>query len=273
MPHVPRSDAPGGGPDATTRPRGPRSRPPRPVPPRPGATPCCPCCRGGGQDRCRAARRRSRPARGGARLLRTPWTAGGRCHPRRGARRSAAAARGDRRTRRGRAAAAPCAAWWAPQARMLDRTVCPVLVTAEYGGVPDPCALLETVRRVRREGGDPRLLVLSVADDPTATVPPPEAVHETVGGRCGGRPAPGERRVAAGHPASPAAHRRTAPGRARGPAMPVSRPGQGTGQVVFGTGACREGRSGGPEALQGVASAAHGACCRAACGVCGRMEA
>ncbi len=47
-------------------------------------------------------------------------------------------------------------------------------------GVPDPYAFLETVRRVRDKGGDPRLLVLSVADDPTATVAPPELLHETV---------------------------------------------------------------------------------------------
>jgi aspartate/methionine/tyrosine aminotransferase len=33
---------------------------------------------------------------------------------------------------------------------------------------------------VRTEGGDPRLLVLSVADDPTATVAPPEVLHECV---------------------------------------------------------------------------------------------
>jgi aspartate/methionine/tyrosine aminotransferase len=49
---------------------------------------------------------------------------------------------------------------------------------AECGGVPDPYALLETVRRVRAEGGHPRLLLLSVADDPTATVAPPELVRE-----------------------------------------------------------------------------------------------
>jgi aspartate/methionine/tyrosine aminotransferase len=55
-----------------------------------------------------------------------------------------------------------------------------VATPAECGGVPDPYALLETVRRVRAEGGDPRLLVLSVADDPTATVAPPEVLHETV---------------------------------------------------------------------------------------------
>ncbi|MFD6292741.1 aminotransferase class I/II-fold pyridoxal phosphate-dependent enzyme [Streptomyces sp. NPDC060205] len=74
----------------------------------------------------------------------------------------------------------PCAAWWTPQARLLGASVFPVSTPAECGGVPDPYALLETVRRVRAEGGDPRLLVLSVADDPAATVAPPELVHETI---------------------------------------------------------------------------------------------
>ncbi|MFE6281880.1 aminotransferase class I/II-fold pyridoxal phosphate-dependent enzyme [Streptomyces sp. NPDC057877] len=74
----------------------------------------------------------------------------------------------------------PCAAWWAPYARLLGRPVFHVATPAECGGVPDPYALLETVRRVRAEGGDPRLLVLSVADDPTGTVAPPELLHETV---------------------------------------------------------------------------------------------
>ncbi|MGW7382992.1 aminotransferase class I/II-fold pyridoxal phosphate-dependent enzyme [Streptomyces sp. NPDC054794] len=74
----------------------------------------------------------------------------------------------------------PCAAWWAPYARLLGRPSFHVPTPAESGGVPDPYALLETVRRVRAEGGDPRLLVLSVADDPTATVAPPELLHETV---------------------------------------------------------------------------------------------
>ncbi|MFH9657734.1 aminotransferase class I/II-fold pyridoxal phosphate-dependent enzyme [Streptomyces sp. NPDC017248] len=74
----------------------------------------------------------------------------------------------------------PCAAWWAPYARILGRPVYHVPTPPESGGVPDPYALLETVRRVRAEGGDPRLLVLSVADDPTAGVAPPELLHETV---------------------------------------------------------------------------------------------
>ncbi|MEU3292749.1 aminotransferase class I/II-fold pyridoxal phosphate-dependent enzyme [Streptomyces longwoodensis] len=74
----------------------------------------------------------------------------------------------------------PCAAWWTPYARALGRPVFHVATPAECGGVPDPYALLETVRRVRDEGGDPRLLVLSVADDPTATVAPPDVLHEAV---------------------------------------------------------------------------------------------
>ncbi|MEU2585583.1 aminotransferase class I/II-fold pyridoxal phosphate-dependent enzyme [Streptomyces avermitilis] len=74
----------------------------------------------------------------------------------------------------------PCAAWWAPQARALGRSVFHVATPAECGGLPDSYALLETVRRVRAEGGDPRLLVLAVADDPTATVAPPEVLHETI---------------------------------------------------------------------------------------------
>ncbi|MFI6207873.1 aminotransferase class I/II-fold pyridoxal phosphate-dependent enzyme [Streptomyces sp. NPDC051041] len=74
----------------------------------------------------------------------------------------------------------PCTAWWTPYARLLGRPVYHVATPVECGGVPDPYALLETVRRVRAEGGDPRLLVLSVADDPTATVAPPEFLHETV---------------------------------------------------------------------------------------------
>ncbi|MER7760429.1 pyridoxal phosphate-dependent aminotransferase [Streptomyces sp. NPDC097619] len=72
----------------------------------------------------------------------------------------------------------PCPAWWTPQIRVLGQRAHHVPTPAECGGVPDPYALLETVRRVRAEGGDPRVLVLSVADDPTATVAPPELLRE-----------------------------------------------------------------------------------------------
>ncbi|MEW1719955.1 aminotransferase class I/II-fold pyridoxal phosphate-dependent enzyme [Streptomyces sp. NPDC093109] len=73
----------------------------------------------------------------------------------------------------------PCPARWTPQARLLGRPAYHVPVSADAGGVPDPFALLETVRRVRAEGGAPRVLLLCPADDPTATVAPPELVRET----------------------------------------------------------------------------------------------
>ncbi|MEV8286424.1 aminotransferase class I/II-fold pyridoxal phosphate-dependent enzyme [Streptomyces niveus] len=72
----------------------------------------------------------------------------------------------------------PHPASWAPQARLLGRPFFQVPTPAECGGVPDLYALLETVRRVRAEGGTPRLLLLSIADDPTGTVAPPELLRE-----------------------------------------------------------------------------------------------
>ncbi|RDG30643.1 aminotransferase class I/II-fold pyridoxal phosphate-dependent enzyme, partial [Streptomyces corynorhini] len=72
----------------------------------------------------------------------------------------------------------PCPAWWTPQVRLLGRRAHHVPAPADAGGVPDPFALLETVRRVRAEGGAPGVLLLSPADDPTATVAPPELVRE-----------------------------------------------------------------------------------------------
>ena len=72
----------------------------------------------------------------------------------------------------------PCADWHLPQVRLLGRPAYPVPVPAECGGVPDSFALLETLRRARADGGDPRVLLLSVADDPTGTTAPPELLHE-----------------------------------------------------------------------------------------------
>ncbi|MCQ4083731.1 pyridoxal phosphate-dependent aminotransferase [Streptomyces sp. RB6PN25] len=72
----------------------------------------------------------------------------------------------------------PGPAWYEPQARLLGRTAHYTPTPSDCGGVPDPFALLETVRRARADGADPRLLVLSVADDPTGSVTPPELLHE-----------------------------------------------------------------------------------------------
>ncbi|WUH89954.1 aminotransferase class I/II-fold pyridoxal phosphate-dependent enzyme [Streptomyces sp. NBC_00433] len=75
--------------------------------------------------------------------------------------------------------ARPAPAWQAPVAALVDRPVHAVRSAPEGGGVPDPFALLETVRRARAAGADPRLLVLSAVDDPTGTVTAPELLHET----------------------------------------------------------------------------------------------
>lgn len=75
--------------------------------------------------------------------------------------------------------ARPAPAWQAPVAALLERPVHTVPSAPEGGGVPDPFALLEAVRRARAGGADPRLLVLSAADDPTGTVTAPELLHET----------------------------------------------------------------------------------------------
>jgi aspartate aminotransferase len=72
----------------------------------------------------------------------------------------------------------PGAAWHTGLVRLLGRHPLTVPTPAEGGGAPDPFALLEAVRRAREEGGDPRLLVMAGADDPTGTVTPPELLHE-----------------------------------------------------------------------------------------------
>ncbi|MCM2580199.1 aminotransferase class I/II-fold pyridoxal phosphate-dependent enzyme [Streptomyces meridianus] len=72
----------------------------------------------------------------------------------------------------------PCAPWYPSQARLLGLPAYHAPAPAECGGVPDPFAFLETVRRVRAEGGDPRVLLTAVVDDPTGTFAPPELMHE-----------------------------------------------------------------------------------------------
>ncbi|MFE1404085.1 pyridoxal phosphate-dependent aminotransferase [Streptomyces sp. NPDC058770] len=66
---------------------------------------------------------------------------------------------------------------YAPQARLFGRRVRPVAIPAEHGGVPDPDLLAETLRAARRAGSAPRLLVLTLPDNPTGTLAPPELVR------------------------------------------------------------------------------------------------
>lgn len=71
----------------------------------------------------------------------------------------------------------PSPSWYPGPARLLGRRVHLVPAPAECGGVPDPVALLEVLRRAPHDGR-PRLLPLSVPDDPTGTLAPPELLHE-----------------------------------------------------------------------------------------------
>ncbi|WP_314174344.1 aminotransferase class I/II-fold pyridoxal phosphate-dependent enzyme [Streptomyces winkii] len=74
----------------------------------------------------------------------------------------------------------PGEGWYTRSARLLGRRTQTVPVPAECGGVPDPVALRETVRRERTAGHEPRVLLLSVADDCTGTAVPPELLHEVI---------------------------------------------------------------------------------------------
>ncbi|MFJ2132592.1 pyridoxal phosphate-dependent aminotransferase [Streptomyces sp. NPDC087849] len=65
-----------------------------------------------------------------------------------------------------------------PQARLFGRRVHRVPVPEGYGGAPDPSALRESIRTARTGGSNPRLLVLTLPDNPTGTVPPPEAIRQ-----------------------------------------------------------------------------------------------
>ncbi|WP_367129074.1 pyridoxal phosphate-dependent aminotransferase [Saccharothrix sp. HUAS TT1] len=72
----------------------------------------------------------------------------------------------------------PCPAWntYAPQARLAGKTVIEVPIHPDYGGVPDPDVLREAVHTARRAGHDPRILILTLPDNPTGTLAPPELV-------------------------------------------------------------------------------------------------
>ncbi|MEU3572903.1 pyridoxal phosphate-dependent aminotransferase [Kitasatospora sp. NPDC036755] len=74
----------------------------------------------------------------------------------------------------------PAPAWnsYAPQARYAGKKVFGVPIPAECGGVPDPAALRERIRTARAAGDDPRILVLTLPDNPTGTLAPPALVRE-----------------------------------------------------------------------------------------------
>jgi aspartate aminotransferase len=71
----------------------------------------------------------------------------------------------------------PCWVTYPSQARFLRRRYHTIPVPAGYGGVPDPVSLRRAIGWARAEGGNPGLLVLTVPDNPTGTLAPPEAVR------------------------------------------------------------------------------------------------
>jgi aspartate aminotransferase len=72
----------------------------------------------------------------------------------------------------------PCWNSYAPQARLAGGTPIGVPIPAECGGVPAPEALRAAIRTARARGLDPRILVLTLPDNPTGTLAPPALVRE-----------------------------------------------------------------------------------------------
>jgi aspartate aminotransferase len=67
---------------------------------------------------------------------------------------------------------------YAAQAAMLGRRVISVPIPDSVGGVPDPESLDAAIGRARREGADPRVLITTLPDNPTGTVPPGDLVKQ-----------------------------------------------------------------------------------------------
>ncbi|WP_367044695.1 pyridoxal phosphate-dependent aminotransferase [Streptomyces sp. Je 1-332] len=74
----------------------------------------------------------------------------------------------------------PRPAWntYAPQARAMGKKVFGVDLPDLCGGVPDPKLLRDTVLAARAAGDDPRILILTLPDNPTGTYAPPGLVRE-----------------------------------------------------------------------------------------------
>jgi aspartate aminotransferase len=73
----------------------------------------------------------------------------------------------------------PRPAWnsYAPQARYAGKAVVGVPIPADCGGVPDPAALPQALAAARAAGRDPRIMVLTLPDNPTGTLASPATVR------------------------------------------------------------------------------------------------
>ncbi|HEX4700511.1 MAG TPA: pyridoxal phosphate-dependent aminotransferase [Pseudonocardiaceae bacterium] len=74
----------------------------------------------------------------------------------------------------------PAPSWvsYAAQAALLGRRVIPVPIPAESGGIPDPARLPAALAAARAAGQRPSILVLTIPDNPTGTVPPLDLLRE-----------------------------------------------------------------------------------------------
>lgn len=73
----------------------------------------------------------------------------------------------------------PCPSWvsYAAQAALLGRRVISVPIPAEAGGIPDPELLEQALRQADADGAQPGVLVLTIPDNPTGTIPPADQVE------------------------------------------------------------------------------------------------
>lgn len=62
--------------------------------------------------------------------------------------------------------------------RLAGKHPIAVPIPEECGGVPDPDALRECIRAARTLGHDPRIMVLTLPDNPTGTLAPPAMIRE-----------------------------------------------------------------------------------------------
>ncbi|MET0136391.1 MAG: pyridoxal phosphate-dependent aminotransferase, partial [Kibdelosporangium sp.] len=72
----------------------------------------------------------------------------------------------------------PCWNTYAPQAKLAGKEVFAVPIPEECGGVPEPVALRAAIKTARAHGHDPRIMVLTLPDNPTGTIASPGLVRE-----------------------------------------------------------------------------------------------
>jgi aspartate aminotransferase len=72
----------------------------------------------------------------------------------------------------------PCWNSYAPQVELAGKKAIGVPIPAECGGVPDPAVLHRTIAAARAHGDEPRIVVVTLPDNPTGTLAPPGIVRE-----------------------------------------------------------------------------------------------